>query len=237
MQRQSATSPDEPLRRLIGRDPDLQRVRGFIRDASVHGGSLIVRGDAGVGKTSLLAAARSGATTAFDTGGAKEHRLEQLTADNAARLFDARYPHVATIARARVLEQAAGNPFALPELGRSLTAMPRAGSDLPARLPLPARIRQFYEPRVAELSSGVRDLLLLAALYDGHDLRAVVAAASGDTGLGEILAGAVRLELVAVDQPDGPLSFRHPLARNAVVEMSTAADRRRAHARLATILD
>src|SRR5213080_2122680 len=214
MQRQSATSPDEPLRRLIGRDPDLQRVRGFIRDASVHGGSLIVRGDAGVGKTSLLeavaaaasgarvlravgspfevdvrfavlsqalstahdeiisapdrqtsdlgaalglvaarqpsheattdetvrllrrlsrvapvlvvlddlqwvdaasadvlavaaqslshepvaflAAARSGATTAFDTGGAKEHRLEQLTADNAARLFDARYPHVAT---------------------------------------------------------------------------------------------------------------------------------------------
>ena len=39
---------------LIGRDLDVEFVRGFVDDAAVRGGALLVSGDAGVGKTALL---------------------------------------------------------------------------------------------------------------------------------------------------------------------------------------
>ena len=39
---------------LIGRDPDVEFVRGFVDHAAVRGGALLVSGDAGVGKTALL---------------------------------------------------------------------------------------------------------------------------------------------------------------------------------------
>ena len=42
---------------LIGRDADVGIVRGFVDDAAVRGGALLVSGDAGVGKTALLDAA------------------------------------------------------------------------------------------------------------------------------------------------------------------------------------
>jgi hypothetical protein len=40
--------------RLIGRDPDVEFVCGFVDEAAVQGGALLVSGDAGVGKTALL---------------------------------------------------------------------------------------------------------------------------------------------------------------------------------------
>ena len=39
---------------LIGRDLDVEFVRGFVDEAAVRGGALLVSGDAGVGKTALL---------------------------------------------------------------------------------------------------------------------------------------------------------------------------------------
>jgi hypothetical protein len=42
---------------LIGRDPDVELVCGFVDDAAVRGGALLVSGNAGVGKTALLDAA------------------------------------------------------------------------------------------------------------------------------------------------------------------------------------
>ena len=44
---------DSPVQ-LIGRDLDVTFVRGFVDDAAVQGGALLVSGDAGVGKTALL---------------------------------------------------------------------------------------------------------------------------------------------------------------------------------------
>ena len=40
--------------RLIGRDPDVEFVCGFVDEVAVRGGALLVSGDAGVGKTALL---------------------------------------------------------------------------------------------------------------------------------------------------------------------------------------
>ena len=42
------------LDELIGRDPDVEFVCGFVDEAAVRGGALLVSGDAGVGKTALL---------------------------------------------------------------------------------------------------------------------------------------------------------------------------------------
>ena len=44
----------DPPVQLIGRDLDVEFVRGFVDDAAVRGGALLVSGDAGVGKTALL---------------------------------------------------------------------------------------------------------------------------------------------------------------------------------------
>ena len=46
-----------PAEQLIGRDHDLGLVRGFVDEATVSGGALLLSGDAGVGKTVLLDAA------------------------------------------------------------------------------------------------------------------------------------------------------------------------------------
>lgn len=47
----------DPAETLIGRDHDLGLVRGFVDEAMVSGGALLLSGDAGVGKTVLLDAA------------------------------------------------------------------------------------------------------------------------------------------------------------------------------------
>src|ERR1700751_2179035 len=53
---------------LIGRDPEVEFVRGFVDDAAVRGGALLVAGGAGVGKTlvvsnAVLALLRDAAVT------------------------------------------------------------------------------------------------------------------------------------------------------------------------------
>jgi DNA-binding NarL/FixJ family response regulator len=42
---------------LIGREPELRRLREFVDDATVQSGALVILGEAGVGKTALVAAA------------------------------------------------------------------------------------------------------------------------------------------------------------------------------------
>ncbi len=53
--------------RLVGRDRELARLRTFLADAATDGGALLVTGDAGVGKTSLLDAAVAMATSSGTT--------------------------------------------------------------------------------------------------------------------------------------------------------------------------
>ena len=50
-------------RQLVGRDPELGHLDAFLRRAAVHGGSLLLSGPAGVGKTALLNAAVDNAAT------------------------------------------------------------------------------------------------------------------------------------------------------------------------------
>jgi DNA-binding CsgD family transcriptional regulator len=50
------------VEQLVGRDQDVAVVRAFVDDATRHGGSLLVSGEAGVGKTALIEAAAAYAT-------------------------------------------------------------------------------------------------------------------------------------------------------------------------------
>jgi len=89
--------------------------------------------------------------------------------------------------------------------------------------------------RVGRLPAVSRALLLLAALEGTGDLGVLVAAA----GHSSVLDGIPPLEqslLVSVDEHSRRFVFHHPLTRDAVLDMSTAVERRRAHRTLASAL-
>ena len=67
-------------RPILGRDPELERLFGMIDQIAGHGGALVIRGEAGIGKSALLEAAgerarEHGATVVSTTGTQSEKRL------------------------------------------------------------------------------------------------------------------------------------------------------------------
>jgi DNA replication protein DnaC len=71
-----ATAP----RLLLGRDRELAELHAFVDGIEEHGGALVVRGEAGIGKSALLAAAREralhrGVTVVSTTGALSEAQL------------------------------------------------------------------------------------------------------------------------------------------------------------------
>ncbi|MGR6916480.1 AAA family ATPase [[Actinomadura] parvosata] len=120
-----------------------------------------------------------------------------------------------------------GNPLALRETVRRLSPGQLAGRE-PLPDPLPGGTRLFGE-QVAALSGEARLVALLAALEGDLDvvLRAARRMGAGREALHELeAAGLARVEGASV-------RFRHPLARSAVHEAATPADRREAHRALA----
>jgi DNA-binding CsgD family transcriptional regulator/tetratricopeptide (TPR) repeat protein len=137
--------------------------------------------------------------------------------------------------RDRIIAESGGNPLALLELPRGVTAAELAGGfGLPGAGPLADRIEQGYRRRIAPLPETTRLLLLLAA-----------AEPTGDPALLWRAAGRLGLSADAAEpaEADGLLTvaarvtFRHPLVRSAVYQAAPAADRRRAHRALAEATD
>jgi hypothetical protein len=169
------------------------------------------------------------ATGFFQRSQLDEHQLAPLTDEQSAQLLDTRFPGLAQHLRRHVLAAARGNPLALLELPGALTA---GGPAWPSPLlPLSRRLQQAFASRLAGLPGGARDALLLAALEGNGDLLVLDTAASGTFLAG--LAPAERSGLVKVDDLRLHIEFSHPLTRSAIVAQSTAAERRRAHRRLA----
>jgi DNA-binding CsgD family transcriptional regulator len=133
------------------------------------------------------------------------------------------------------MTQAAGNPLALVELPRTLSAEQLAGGEpLPAQLHLTAGIERVFLDRCRRLPPDVQTLLLVAAADDSGHV-ATIRAAARELGAGpDSLDAAERSGLLAVD--GDTVRVRHPLVRSAVYQAATSRERHEAHRALAGAL-
>ncbi len=125
-----------------------------------------------------------------------------------------------------------GNPLALVEAGRNLTAAQRSGDDpLPAVLPIGDRLLDAFGDRVARLPASTRRALAVAALDPDDDLLLVGAAlALMDGSLDDLHPAELDGVIEIVDQR---VAWRHPLVRAAVLHLIDAGGRRELHGALA----
>jgi DNA-binding CsgD family transcriptional regulator len=134
--------------------------------------------------------------------------------------------------RDRIVAETRGNPLALLELPRGLTAIELAGGfRILGDQALPGRIQESYVRRLSALSQDARLSLLVAAAEPVGDPVLLLDAcerlgiAVDDTATGGLLAVSERV------------TFPHPLVRSAVYRSSGANDRRAAHLALAEVTD
>ncbi|MEV7080942.1 AAA family ATPase [Streptomyces sp. NPDC093516] len=185
----------------------------------------------------FLGAYRDGSESFFETSGLSEYRLAPLDDASSAELLARTHPDVSPAVRRRITAEARGNPLALVELPLALSAEQRSTlAAVPRFLPLSERLQAMFASRVVKLPDRSRELLLIAALDGTGDLASVEAAAAGRASVDD-LAPAEQERLVTVSADNRRLSFRHPLIGSAVVELATAAERRRAHGALAEVLN
>jgi DNA-binding CsgD family transcriptional regulator len=134
-----------------------------------------------------------------------------------------------------LLAETRGNPLALLELPRGLTAAQLAGGfGLPGALSLSGRIEESFLNRLEALPAETQRLLLAAAaepLGDG----ALLGRAAERLGLsGAMLEPAQTAGLIEID---GRVRFRHPLVRSAIYRAAAPNERRLVHRALGEATD
>jgi DNA-binding CsgD family transcriptional regulator len=135
----------------------------------------------------------------------------------------------------RIVVETGGNPLALLELPRGLTATQLAGGfGLPATVPLSASIEAGYRRRLARLPQDARRLLLVAAADPVGD-PALVWRAAGRLGIPESAAHTVESQEFLALSPR--VAFRHPLVRSAVYGAASRNELREVHRALAEATD
>lgn len=183
----------------------------------------------------LLFAVREGAGRDFTAPGLPELVIQGLGTEAAVQLLKMSAPAAAAPVREWLIAEAAGNPLALLELPKGLSAAQLEGrAALPEATPLSARLRSAFLERIDQLPDKTRTALLIAALDDAEDLATALRAAS-DAGLpADAFDSAEEAGLLRV--VDSRIRFRHPLVRSAVLDSSTHSQRRSAHLALAAAL-
>jgi DNA-binding CsgD family transcriptional regulator len=173
------------------------------------------------------------AGTPLNTG-LPELRLEGLPEASALELVARSAGDVSPAVARRLWSQTAGNPLALVEIPRNLSAEQRTGrAALDEPLPVGRRLEDSFAARVAALPAATRQALLVAATsYTGAadtiqealailDLAPTALDAAEEDGLLTITAGS--------------LTWRHPLVRSAIYHVASAPARRAAHTALAEV--
>jgi DNA-binding CsgD family transcriptional regulator len=136
--------------------------------------------------------------------------------------------------RDQIVADTQGNPLALLELPRGLTAVELAGGfGLPGAVALAGSIEGSFRRRVSALPPQTRRLLLLAAADPTGD-PALVWRAADRLGIDHGAAPSVDAGLVEFDTR---VRFRHPLARSAAYLSASTPDRQDAHRALAEVTD
>ena len=134
-----------------------------------------------------------------------------------------------------LLAETRGNPLALLELPRGLSAAQLAGGfALPGALSLSGRIEESFVNRLEALPAETQRLLLVAAAEPLGD-RALLGRAAERLGIaGAMLEPAESAGLIEID---GRVRFRHPLVRSAIYRAAAPNERRLVHRALGEATD
>jgi DNA-binding CsgD family transcriptional regulator len=184
-------------------------------------------------RSCLLFACRTGEERTFAMPGAHSLELSGLPQDAAAQLLGSE-PVAPSVAE-MLVRATEGNPLALIEISRLLSAAQLAGQEpLPDPVPAGTTIERTLMKRVEALPEETQKALLLASTS---------ASLSVDT-VGLALS-CVGLDLAALEPAedaglllvaDGRLTFRHPLVRSALYHGAAPSERRAAHRAFADAL-
>jgi DNA-binding CsgD family transcriptional regulator len=171
-----------------------------------------------------------------ELAGFDELRIDGLAEADARTLLDSvlTTPIDARI-RDRVIAEADGNPLALLELFRGLTAADLAGGfGLTGAVPVTASLEIEFRDRLGALPASTRTLLLVAAADPVGDPALVWQAARALGVEPDAAVAAVEANLVEFAPT---VRFRHPLVRSAVYRSASARQRQAAHRALAEATD
>ena len=137
--------------------------------------------------------------------------------------------------RDRIVAETRGNPLALLELPRGLTATQLAGGfGVLGAQALSGRIEQSFLQRLDPLPEDARSLLLVAAAEPVGDPLLMWQASEG-LGIEASAAAAAEAEgWVSIGER---VTFRHPLVRSAVYRSASRENRREVHLALAEVTD
>jgi DNA-binding CsgD family transcriptional regulator len=162
--------------------------------------------------------------------------LSGLTDEDARALLAAATPgRVDGAVEDRMVAETRGNPLALLELPKGLTAAELAGGfAVPNSSGLPGQLEGHFLRRLEALPEAAQHLMLLAA-----------ADPTGDVGLLGRAAEMLGIERGVVASAEGEqlveigarVRFRHPLVRSAIYSGASAEDRRAVHLALAGAID
>jgi DNA-binding CsgD family transcriptional regulator len=176
------------------------------------------------------------AAAGHDFDGLPELRLVGLERDDArALLAGAVHGRLHDGLRDRIVAETRGNPLALLELPRRMSAAELAGGfEVPGGADLPEHIEGHYLQRVDQLPDDTQQLLLLAAADPLGDATLVWRAGAKLEIGADALAPATDAQLLEIG---AQVRFRHPLVRSAVYRAAPPDRRQRVHEALAAVTD
>ena len=174
--------------------------------------------------------------TRHDFDGLPELLLRGLAEEDARTLLMSAVPgRLDDRVRDRIVAETRGNPLALLDLPRSMSAAELAGGfELLPATDLPRHLEDQYHQRAGELPEATQRLLLLAAAEPLGDATLIWRAAQPLGIDRSSLAPAEDAQLVEIG---ARVRFRHPLVRSAVYRAAPPSERRDAHRALAEATD
>jgi DNA-binding CsgD family transcriptional regulator len=181
--------------------------------------------------------ASRGSGTGAPLAGLPRLAVRGLGTDDAAALLDSAMPGTLDPrVRDRILAESRGNPLALLELPRELSATELAfgGAADAGTTPLAQRLERGFMLQVASLPEPSRRLMLVAAAEPVGDASLLRRAAER---LDIPIDAAAPAEAAGLIDTRDRVRFRHPLVRSAVYRSAGPAERRRVHEELAKVTD
>src|SRR5918997_4209934 len=175
-------------------------------------------------------------STGHDFDGLPELLLRGLAEEDARILLTEPLPgRLDERVRDRIVTETRGNPLALLDLPRDMSAAELAGGFKPfSAVDIPHHLEDHYLRRASELPDDTQQLLLLAAADPIGDATLVWRAARKLGIERSALAPAEEAQLVEIG---ARVHFRHPLVRSAAYRAAALPERRAAHRALAEATD